>query len=209
MSRDEQVRALVDFAVTTFGGIDILVNNASPAYHPEAPLDWWFEPIQGDLLGAMSAIRYAIPMMRSRGGGAIVNVGSTSAIGHGRKHSGSPAYDVAKAGITRLTTTLARLHQEANIRVNCLVPDWVAVPEVLAYWNALTPAQRRAQDVPEVLTTLDEITDAVVELVTNDALAGRVLIWWSGQPPRLIAAGDPGYAMLEDLPRGHGGAEKA
>jgi NAD(P)-dependent dehydrogenase (short-subunit alcohol dehydrogenase family) len=199
MSVDAEVRALIEFATTTWGGLDILVNNASPAYHPEAPLDWWFEPIRGDLLGAMSAIRHAIPHMRSRGGGAIVNIGSTSALGHGREPSGSPAYDIAKAGITRLTTTLARLAKTDNIRVNCLVPDWVAVPEVLEYWNSLTPEERRQQDVPEILTTLDEVSDAVVELVTNDSLAGRILVWWSGQPPRLIAHGDPGYAALEPL----------
>jgi NAD(P)-dependent dehydrogenase (short-subunit alcohol dehydrogenase family) len=209
MSVDADVRALIEFAAATFAGLDILVNNASPAYHPEAPLDWWFEPIRGDLLGAMAAIRYAIPIMRSRGGGAIVNIGSTSALGHGRKHSGSPAYDIAKAGITRLTTTLGWLHKKENIRVNCFVPDWVAVPEVLAYWNSLTPEQRREQDVPEVLTTLDEVADAVLELITDDSLAGRIMVWWNGQPLQLISEGDVGYAALEDIsPRRHGGAEK-
>ena len=198
MASDAQVRQLVDFACQTFGGVDILVNNASPAYHPEAPLDWWFEPIWGDLLGAMSAIRYSIPVMRGRGGGAIVNIGSTSALGHGRKHSGSPAYDVAKAGLTRLTTTLRWLAEKDRIRVNCFVPDWVAVPEVLEYWNSLRPEERRAQDVPEVLTTLDEVADAVFELITNDRLAGRIMVWWNGQPRRLIADGDPGYAALVD-----------
>ena len=37
--------------------------------------------------------------------------------------------------------------------------DWVAVPEVLQYWNSLAPHQRKTQDVPEVLTTLDEVAD--------------------------------------------------
>ncbi|HTM55458.1 MAG TPA: SDR family NAD(P)-dependent oxidoreductase [Pirellulales bacterium] len=197
MSIDADVRALVDFAVHTFGGVDILVNNASAPYRPAQPLDWWFEPVLVDLLGPMSAIRDVIPIMRARGEGAIVNIGSTSAIGHGRKHSGSPAYDVAKAAVMRLTTTLAWLHEKMNIRVNCFVPDWVAVPEVLEYWNSLTPEQRRRQDVPEVLTTLDEVCDAVVELLTNEQLAGRVMVWWNGQPRRLVAAGDVGYQSLE------------
>ena len=197
ISVDAEVRALIDFVVTTFGGLDILINNASAPYHIGQPLEWWFEPIQVDLLGTMSAIRYAIPIMRRRGGGAIVNIGSTSALGHGRKHSGSPAYDVGKAAVTRLTTTLGWLREKDNIRVNCFVPDWVAVPEVLAYWNSLTPDERRQQDVPEVLTTLDEVCDAVLELITNDKLAGRIMVWWNGQPHRLIAAGDAGYAALE------------
>jgi NAD(P)-dependent dehydrogenase (short-subunit alcohol dehydrogenase family) len=197
MGIDAEVRALVDFTVETFGGLDILINNASAPYRQGQPLDGWFEPIQVDLLGTMSAIRYAIPIMRGRGGGAIVNIGSTSALGHGRKHSGSPAYDVGKAAITRLTTTLGWLREKDNIRVNCFVPDWVAVPEVLEYWNSLTGEQRRQQDVPEVLTTLDEVCDAVMELITNEQLAGRIMVWWNGQPRRLIAAGDIGYAALE------------
>ncbi len=193
------MRDLIDFAVRELGGVDILVNNASPAYHPSEPLDWWFEPVEIDLIGAMAAMKFAIPIMRERGGGAIINIGSTSAMGHGRKHSKSPAYDVAKAGLARLTTTLAWLRETDNIRVNCLVPDWLAVPEVLEYWNALTPAERRAQDVPEVLTTLDEVADAMLELVTNEALAGRIMIWWSGQPRQLIAADDRGYAVVQSI----------
>jgi len=197
MGVDAEVRSLVEFAIETFGGLDILINNASAPYRLDQPLEWWFEPVQVDLLGAMSAIRYAIPIMSSRGGGAIVNIGSTSALGHGRKHSGSPAYDVAKAAVARLTTTLAWLRETDNIRVNCFVPDWVAVPEVLEYWHSLTPDQRRQQDVPEVLTTLDEVCDAVMELITNEQLAGRIMVWWNGQERKLIAAGDVGYAAFE------------
>ncbi len=193
----EQVRELVDFARKQFGGIDILVNNASPAYHQNEPLEWWFEPVEVDLLGAMAAMYYAIPLMKERGGGAIVNIGSTSALGHGRKHSRSPAYDVAKAGLARLTTTLGWLATDANIRVNCFVPDWIAVPEVLEYWNSLSAVERRTQGVPESLTTLDEAADAVMELITNDALAGRIMVWWNDQPRQLIAADDPGYATIE------------
>lgn len=196
---EDEVRAMIDFTVVTFGGLDILVNNASPAYHIGEPLDWWYEPVTIDLLGAMSTIRHAIPHMRRRGGGAIVNISSTSAVGHGYKHSSSPAYDVAKAGQIRLTTTLGWLAEKENIRVNCLAPDWIAVPEVLEYWHGLTPADRRAQGVPEVLTTLDEVADAVVELITDDRLAGRVMVWWSGQERGLIPEGDAGYERLERL----------
>jgi NAD(P)-dependent dehydrogenase (short-subunit alcohol dehydrogenase family) len=138
----------------------------------------------------------AIEAMRRRGGGAIVNVGSTSALGWGRKHSPAAAYDAAKAGVMRLTTALGWLKDE-GIRVNCLVPDWVATAEVQAYVDALTPQQRKEGNVPDVLITLEEITDSVIRLATDESLAGRVMVHWCGQPPRLIAAGDPGYASLE------------
>lgn len=193
---EAEVKALIAFAERTFGGLDILVNGAGP-YFPGDPLAHWFDTLQANLLGTMYGTLHAISAMRRRGGGAIVNFGSTSAVGHGRKHSNSPPYDVAKAGVQRLTTTLGWLKEKENIRVNCLVPDWVATEEVKAYWDTLTPQQRREQGVPDVLTTVEEIADAVIELITDETLAGRVMVWWSGQPRRVIPAGDPGYGALE------------
>ncbi|MBI3839062.1 MAG: SDR family oxidoreductase [Planctomycetia bacterium] len=194
---EADIRALFAFAETIYGGVDILVNNASAPYGPQGPLCGWFDAMQVDLLGPMHATLMAVEAMRRRGGGAIVNIGSTSAVGHGYKHSKSPGYDVAKAGVIRLTTTLAWLAEREKIRVNCLVPDWVSTPEVRGYVDSLTPQQRREQRVPDVLTTLDEISDAVIELATDERLAGRVMIWWSGQPRRLIPWEDRGYAALE------------
>jgi hypothetical protein len=48
-----------------------------------------------------------------------------------------------------------------------------------------------------VLLTTDEIADAVVRLATDESLAGRVLVCWGGDRPRLVPFGDPGYASLE------------
>jgi hypothetical protein len=86
-----------------------------------------------------------------------------------------------------------------RIRVNCLVTDWVATPQVKSYFESLTPDERREGKVPDVLTTLDEVAAAIVELVTNDQFAGRVMVCWSGKAPGLIPFGDPGYAVLERL----------
>jgi len=96
-----------------------------------------------------------------------------------------------------LTAALAHLQGQYGIRVNCLVPDWVATEEVQSYWDRLTPQQRKEQGVPEVLITRDEIAEAVVQLATDETLAGGVMVWWCGQPRRLISLGDPGYAALE------------
>ena len=145
------------FAEATHGGVDVLVNNASgPGYHPEAPLEYWLETVQTDLLGSMCGTRHAIDYMRKRGGGAIVNIGSTSALAHGRVYAGgSPAYDVAKSGTIRLTTMLGWLKTAENIRVNCLAPDWIATPDVKQYFDSL-PLDRRGKDgIPEVLTALE------------------------------------------------------
>jgi hypothetical protein len=81
--------------------------------------------------------------------------------------------------------------------VNCLVPDWIATDGLRAYADALTPEQRAHQGVPNTLTTLAEIADAVTRLVCDQSLAGRVLVWWSDERPRFIEWADPGYAVLE------------
>jgi NAD(P)-dependent dehydrogenase (short-subunit alcohol dehydrogenase family) len=197
---ESEVETLIAFAERTFGGLDIVVNNASAPYRPGEPMEHWTEILEADLLGPMNAVLYARPALRRRGGGVIINFGSTSAVGHGYKHCPVAAYDVAKAGVMRLTTALAVLQKSEGIRVNCIVPDWVATPEVKEYWDALTPEQRREQGVPAVLTSLDEIADAVVELITDERLAGRVMVSWSGKQRALIPVGDPGYARLEVTP---------
>jgi NAD(P)-dependent dehydrogenase (short-subunit alcohol dehydrogenase family) len=197
VSAEADVRALIAFAEQKYGGLDLLVNNASGPYRPEAPLDYWAETVGVELLGTMYATRHALEPMRRRGGGAIVSMSSISSLGHGRKHSASPAYDVAKAGVIRLTTTLGRLQEEMNIRVNCLVPGWIASPPVKAYWDGLTPEQRRERGVPDELISLDGIANVVVRLATDASLAGRAMVWWNCEPPRLISRGDPGYVTLE------------
>lgn len=196
VGEEREVLALIAYGEKEFGGVDIVVNNAGP-YFPGDPLGKWKETIQANLMGIVYGTLCGIQALRRRGGGAIVNFGSTSAIGHGFKHSSSPPYDIAKAGIARLTTTLAWLSEEEKIRVNCIVPDWVATDEVRAYVDTLTPQQCREQGVPLPLTTLDEIADAFMELVTDERLAGRVMVWWTGQKRGLIPLGDPGYARLE------------
>jgi NAD(P)-dependent dehydrogenase (short-subunit alcohol dehydrogenase family) len=196
VGNEADLRALLAFAESTFGGLDILVNNAGP-YFPADRLERWEETLRTNLLSAVNATLFAIEPMRRRGGGAIIYYGSTSAVGHGRKHSPSPAYDVAKAGVARLATTMGWLRETHGIRVNCIVPDWVATDEVRDYFDSLNPEQRRAGGVPDTLTTLDEIASAVLRLITDESLYGRVLVWWSGQPPGLIPLGDPGYAALD------------
>jgi len=197
VSREEDLKNLFAVAEKTFGGVDIVVNNAGPG-HGAGPLDDWLETIEATLLSAMCGTLLGIEALRRRGGGAIVNVGSTSALGHGRKHSPWPAYDIAKAGVMRLTTTLGFLKERENIRVNCLVPAWMASEEVAAYVNSLGSAQEReARGVPKTLITLDQAADAVIRLITDESLAGRLYVYWNDEPPRLIADEDRGYSVFE------------
>ncbi len=191
-----EFRAAVRFAVSKYGGLDIVVNNAGP-YHADDPLGRWPETIQGNLVSAMNGILIGMEAMRERGGGAIVNIGSTSSLGYGRKHSPSPMYDAAKMAVMRLTTTLGYLGDAENIRVNCLVPDWVASDDVKGYFDSLTPEERVERGVPSKLISLEETADVVLKLLSDDTLAGRVMVMWSEGPWGMIPDGDVGYAGLE------------
>jgi NAD(P)-dependent dehydrogenase (short-subunit alcohol dehydrogenase family) len=187
-------------AEATFGGVTVLVNNASAPRGTSESLEDWMEVIETDLLGAIYATRRVIEVMRRGGGGAIVNLASISGLWHGRTTPGGlPGYDVAKAGLIRMTTRLATLAEKDNIRVNCLAPGWIATSSVQKYWESLTPAQRAERGVPSRLLSVDQVSEAVVQLAEDKSLAGRVLVWWSEDAPRLIKWGDRGYRDLVDL----------
>jgi len=191
--REPEARALVSFAEATFGGLHVLINNASAPRGGDR-LEEWADALETDLLGAIYTTRWAIEAMRRGGGGAVVNIASISALWHGRTTPGGlPGYDVAKAGMIRMTTRLASLAQTDQIRVNCLAPGWIATDGPRQYWESLTPSERAERGVPSLLLTTDQVAEAVVRLADDVSLAGRVLIWWSEDAPRLIQWGDRGY----------------
>jgi NAD(P)-dependent dehydrogenase (short-subunit alcohol dehydrogenase family) len=163
------VRRLVDDAQP-----EILVNNAGggghiPPHFPEATPDEWGALLDLNLRAPMLATQLALAHMRS--GGAIVNVASTAGLGAERAQS--PEYAAAKAGLIRFTAALGEV---GGVRVNCLVPDWMAT-------ERLTHEERASEPPPIPLET---ITAAVLRLITDDALAGRALVVWRGEPPRLV-----------------------
>jgi 3-oxoacyl-[acyl-carrier protein] reductase len=119
---EEEVRAMMDQVSGTFGGLDILVNNAAVRRSGpflETSVQEWREIIDTILTGAFLCSQAAIPLMRARGGGAIVNIGGVTA------HVGAVArahVSAAKAGIVGLTRALAVEFAADGIRVNCVAP---------------------------------------------------------------------------------------
>jgi NAD(P)-dependent dehydrogenase (short-subunit alcohol dehydrogenase family) len=190
VARDAEVRAMVDFAVSTFGGLDVLVNNAgivvSPAF-PDAEPEAWMRVLDVNLRGPMLGTYYAIPAMRDRGGGAIVNIASLAGIGLGPHPS--PDYAATKAGVARFSAALAPLRETDGIRVNCVCPDWVDTPMSRRTRARMTPEEEAATVPPGILAP-EEIADAAVELIRDDTLAGRMMACWCGEPRSLLPVPD-------------------
>lgn len=151
----------------------ILINNAGggadlrPCF-PAADPARWTASLELNLRAPMLATQLALEPMRAAGGGCVVNLGSTAGLGYGAHVS--PEYSAAKAALLRFTTTLAPLAESHNVRVNCVVPDWVATERGVAEYEALPEAERGPAQVP-----LATLTDAVVDLITDDSLAGRAI----------------------------------
>ena len=171
------IAALIDAAAAQ-GPLRALVNNAGggghvPPHWPDADPAVWGAWLDLNLRGPMLATQLALGPMRAAGGGAVVNVASTS--GLGLAPYVSPEYGAAKAGLIRFTATLAGLE---GVRVNCVVPDWIDTERV-------TDAERAAADRPPI--PLADVAGAVVAMLADDALAGRVTVLMPGEPPRLLA----------------------
>jgi len=190
VAREADVRAMIDFAVTTFGGLDILVNNAGivadPAF-PESEADVWMRVLDVNLRGPMLGTYYAIRAMRERGGGAIVNIASLAGVGLGPHPA--PDYAATKAGVARFSAALAPLSDQAGIRVNCICPDWVDTPMSRRSRSRMSPEEEAATVPPGILPP-EEIADAAVQLIRDDSLAGRVMACWCDQPRSLFPVPD-------------------
>jgi len=198
---EEDVLAMTAFAGDMFGGLDVLVNSAGGPdfpHFPDVPGDHWSRTLDRNLRGPMLAIQHALPAMRRRGGGAVVNVASIA--GMGTLPNPLVEYAVAKAGLIRLTAVLEPLAARDGVRVNSVAPDWIATPSSVAYAATLDPAERARQHIPDRMTPPEEIAGAVAGLIADDSLAGRVLVCWCDQPWVLVAPGDVGYARFEISP---------
>jgi NAD(P)-dependent dehydrogenase (short-subunit alcohol dehydrogenase family) len=113
---------VVGRAEQILGGIDVLVNNVGVAYQigfDELDDDAWHEMWQLNVMSYVRAIRAAVPLMRDRGGGVIVNVSSTAGK---RPSTGMPNYSVTKAAVLSLSRLVADLYASAGIRCNAVAP---------------------------------------------------------------------------------------
>ncbi|WP_153140805.1 SDR family NAD(P)-dependent oxidoreductase [Paraburkholderia agricolaris] len=144
----EAVALMVDGCVRQYGRVDILVNNVGGSAHG-GPVtldeDRWDGQIALNLKSVYLTCKYVLPVMEQQGGGAIVNMSSTSGI----RWTGAAqvAYAASKAGVIQLSRVVAVEYASRGIRVNTVVPGQLHTPMV----EARLAGQRAGGDVDALL----------------------------------------------------------
>jgi NAD(P)-dependent dehydrogenase (short-subunit alcohol dehydrogenase family) len=191
VASEVDVSGMVTFAEGEFGGLDVLVNNAGGVeepYFPEGDPAHWGRAIDLNLRGTMLGIHFGVRAMKERGGGAVVNISSMGGVGF--QPYDIPEYGAAKAGVMRLTASLATLEERSGVRVNCICPGWVDTPASRRTRARMTPRERKELVPPDLLQP-EEISEAVMMFVEDESMAGRVMIWEEGKPWRVVPLDAP------------------
>lgn len=170
---DETARA-VDAAVSRFGGLDVLVNNAGVGIFSEVSdmtPDQWSEVIDTNLTGVFNAVHAAIPHLRRRGGGTIINISSLAGKNSFPK---AAAYCASKAGLNAFSEALMQELRYDNIRVSYIMPGSVA--------TEFAPDGLRGADWK---IAADDVAEVVLDVVRQHprSLASRIELRPS-RPPR-------------------------
>jgi NAD(P)-dependent dehydrogenase (short-subunit alcohol dehydrogenase family) len=192
-SRPAQARAAVDQTVTTYGGLDILVNAAAHLYgmHDAAamPEAEWREVMSVTLDGVFYCSKYAVPEMLKQGGGSIIHIASVEGMLGAAGHA---AYVTGKSALFGLTRSMAIDFGKHNIRVNAISPGIIDSgrpdierykqdPVVMRFWRDMTVLDRLGR--PE------EVAAAALFLASDEAsyITGQNLAvdggWTIGHPP--------------------------
>jgi NAD(P)-dependent dehydrogenase (short-subunit alcohol dehydrogenase family) len=171
-----QVQALFERAVSAFGGVDILVNNAGIGIFglvEEMAVDDFRAVLETNVFGVFHCCRLAIPLMRARGGGYIINISSLAGV---NAHPKMAAYNASKFGLNGFSEALMQEVRHDGIKVSYIMPGSVNTefggdaPDESKSWQ-LTPA---------------DIARVVIDLLHHDerSLPSRVEIRPSNPPKK-------------------------
>ena len=184
VSREADVSAMLDLAVTTWGRVDCLYNNAGfgGALGPIESTSVEDFDITFDVLlkSVFLGLKHATPIMKRQRSGSIISTASIAAYLNGGAH----LYGVAKAAVVKLTETVSLELAEHNVRVNCICPGFIATP--LSYGRPGASAEqldqmRAAAAKSQPLGRLGEATDiaaAAVFLASDESafVTGHALV---------------------------------
>ena len=172
VSNEAHIVHMMELAIETFGGIDIVHNNATDSKTNATDIDivtldmeLFDRLVAVNLKSVVMACKHAIPHMLARGGGAIVNTASIEAfVGRGVR----AVYGASKAGVVLLTKAVAAQYGARGIRCNAVAPGLVLTPAV----KDVTPEQRAASNKRYPMPRLcepNDVANAVLFLASDEA----------------------------------------
>jgi NAD(P)-dependent dehydrogenase (short-subunit alcohol dehydrogenase family) len=163
----------IDFAVKAFGGMDVLYNNASaPRFAPvdALSLEDWNYTLANEVTLIFLAVKHAVPHLRARGGGAIVNTASTVALEGAKAAPGGVAHAAAKGAVVALSNHLVGELARDNIRVNTVTPGVIDTPAIAA--STAIPEVRDSMTAGLAIRRMgraEEIAYAALYLASDEA----------------------------------------
>jgi NAD(P)-dependent dehydrogenase (short-subunit alcohol dehydrogenase family) len=181
-----QVQQPVRAAIDTYGGLDILVNNAA-RNRPDAPVServaeldpaWWAATMDVNLTGAFLCCQAALPAMLQRGGGCIVNIASTSGV-TGNWNQG--AYVASKHGLVGLTKSIALDYAAQGVRAVAICPGFIETERSRAFVAHNRSPEWLAKKIAEIplgrLGRPEEVANLAAFLASEEAafITGAVI----------------------------------
>jgi 3-hydroxybutyrate dehydrogenase len=186
MTKPEAIAAMLEKTIGQFGAVDVLINNAGiqhVAPVEEFPLDKWDAIIAINLSSSFHTVRAALPAMKARRWGRIINIASAHALVASPFKS---AYVAAKHGIAGFTKTVALEVAEQGITVNALCPGYVLTPLV----EKQIPDTAKARGISEEAVKHDVLLAAqpTKKFVTVEEVAGLVAFLCSKEAASITGA---------------------
>jgi len=198
LSEEADVVAAIAAAVTQFGRLDVLHNNAALTESDfltrdtavtDLSLDVWERTMAVNLRSQMLTCKHAIPVMLQSGGGSIVNMSSGASLKGDRTRT---AYGASKAGVNALTMYVATSHGKQGIRVNTIVPGLIITDAVRAHLDATMLAGLGKATLTPYLGQPDDIADLVVFLASDESryITGQMVVIDGGMSAHVGLGGD-------------------
>ena len=186
LTKPDEITGLIGLSTETFGSIDILVNNAGVQYVSpieEFPVEKWDQIIALNLCSAFHTLRAAIPHMKQKGWGRVINTASAHSMVASPYKS---AYVAAKHGVVGLTKTAALELATHGITVNCISPGYVWTPLV----ESQIPDTMKARGLTREQVMNDVLLAAqpTKEFVTVDQVAALAVFLCSDGASQITGA---------------------